>query len=83
MIRKHQTQLVRLGKRGTLVIPAPLRAELGMREGQVLEISVSERGLLVEPVPDDALERFRRAFGPFYEGVDPVQFQRELRSESP
>lgn len=54
-----------------------------MREGQVLEISVSERGLLVEPVPDDALERFRRAFGPFYEGVDPVQFQRELRSESP
>ena len=81
--RHRQNTLVRVGKRGTLVIPAHLRAELRIEEGQILEISVSERGLLFEPVSDSPIERFRRAFGPFFEGVDPVEFQRELRAESP
>lgn len=83
MMRDHRSTLIRVGKRGTLVIPAHLRASLGIEEGQVLEISVTERGLLLEPVSDNPLERFRRAFGPFFEGVDPVEFQKELRAESP
>jgi AbrB family looped-hinge helix DNA binding protein len=83
MISRHQPNVVRVGKRGTLVIPAHLRASLGIDEGQALEISVTERGLLLEPIPDNALERFQRAFGPFFEGVDPVEFQEELRAESP
>ena len=83
VIRHHQSNLVRVGKRGTLVIPAHVRAELGIHEGQLLEISVTERGLVLEPVSDDPLERFRSAFGPFFEGVDPVGFQKELRAESP
>lgn len=83
MISRHQPNVVRVGKRGTLVIPAHLRASLGIEEGQVLEISVTERGLLLEPVSNNPLERFRSAFGPFFEGVDPVEFQKELRAESP
>lgn len=83
MIDRHQPHVVRVGKRGTLVIPAHLRARLGIDEGQLLEISVTERGLVLESVSDDPLKRFRSAFGPFFEGVDPVEFQRELRAESP
>ncbi|MBE0609840.1 MAG: AbrB/MazE/SpoVT family DNA-binding domain-containing protein [Dehalococcoidia bacterium] len=83
MISRHQPNVVRVGKRGTLVIPAHLRASLGIEEGQVLEISVTERGLLLEPVSNNPLERFRSAFGPFFEGVDPVEFQKKLRAESP
>ncbi len=65
------------------MIPAPLREELGITEGQLLEVSIAGQALLMQPVPEDPLERFRRAFGPFFEGVDPVAFQRELRDESP
>jgi len=83
MIKNSQRKLVRIGKRGTLVIPAEIRAVLGIDEGQVLELSVSDGGLMLEPVPDSPLERFRNAVGPFFEGVDPVDFQRELRTESP
>jgi AbrB family looped-hinge helix DNA binding protein len=83
MIKKSQRQLVRVGKRGTLVIPAEVRAVLGIEEGQVLELSVSDGGLVLEPVPESPVERFRNAVGPFFEGVDPVEFQRELRTEAP
>lgn len=83
MIRNYRSTLIRVGKRGTLVIPAHLRSSLGIEEGQVLEISVTERGLLLEPVSDNPVERFRKAFGPFFGGIDPVEFQRELRAESP
>jgi AbrB family looped-hinge helix DNA binding protein len=83
MIKLYQRNAVRVGKRGTLVIPAHLRAELGIAEGQMLEISVTERGILLEPLSDDPLEQFQRAFGPFFKGVDPVEFQKELRAESP
>lgn len=83
VIKKYRSNLIRVGKRGTLVIPARLRSSLGIEEGQAFEISVTERGLLLEPVPEDPVERFRRALGPFFEGIDPVEFQRELRSESP
>lgn len=83
MISRHQPHVVRVGKRGTLVIPAHLREKLGIDEGQLLEISVTDGGLALQPVSDDPLERFRSAFGPFFEGVDPVGFQKELRAESP
>ena len=74
--------LVRVGKRGTLVIPAAIRTRLGITEGQLLELPISDHALLIQPVLDSRLERFREAFGPFFEGVDPVEFQRGFRDET-
>jgi AbrB family looped-hinge helix DNA binding protein len=37
------------GKRGTIVIPAPLRKKFGMEEGSLLIIEALDEGLLIKP----------------------------------
>lgn len=61
------------------MIPAAVRAKLRITEGQLFELSLSGRTLVLEAVPGEPLERFRRAVGPFFENVDPLEFQHELR----
>jgi AbrB family looped-hinge helix DNA binding protein len=84
MIANRRMYNVRVGRKGTIVIPAPLRHELGLAEGSTMNASVSEDGTLtLDPVPSDPVERLRKAFGGVFEGVDAVAYVRELRNEWP
>ena len=76
-----QTQAVRVGKRGTIVIPVGMRKTLGIGEGDTLQATVCDGKLTVTPIPSDPFERLRRAGSKFYNGVDAVAYIRELRDE--
>jgi len=52
---------IKVGRQGRIVIPALLREELGLREGDVLDARV-EGGRLVLESPLEILERLRRQF---------------------
>jgi AbrB family looped-hinge helix DNA binding protein len=44
------TEYVRVGKRGTVVIPAELRRQFGLGEGDMLAMEECSGGLLFKPV---------------------------------
>ena len=44
------SEYVRIGKRGTVVIPADARRRLGLEEGEMLVMEESAQGLLLKPV---------------------------------
>ncbi len=44
------TEYVRVGKRGTVVIPAEIRRRYGLEEGEMLVMEESTQGLLFKPV---------------------------------
>ena len=41
---------IRIGKRGTVVIPADARRRYGLEEGEILAMEESPEGLLLKPV---------------------------------
>lgn len=44
------TEYIRIGKRGTVVIPADARRRYGLDEGEMLVMEESAAGLLLKPV---------------------------------
>lgn len=48
----------KIGKRGTVVIPARLRREYGLEEGSIVIAEAREEGLLLRPVMTLPLERY-------------------------
>jgi AbrB family looped-hinge helix DNA binding protein len=76
-------EVVTLRGRGTMVIPAAMRRELGLEEGSTLLLLVEEGELRVRPVPEDPLERLAAAITAGYGDVRPEVALRELREEWP
>lgn len=74
---------VRVGKRAQVVIPAALRRQMGVKDGDVLHAELDERGRLVlERVDPDPLRRLREAARSAWGGDgDAVEQQRKLRAE--
>lgn len=62
---------LKLGRQGRIVIPAAIREELGLREGERLDARVEGDRLVLE-TPLAALERLRRRFREAAKGHDPV-----------
>jgi AbrB family looped-hinge helix DNA binding protein len=57
-------QASKVGKRGTVVIPAPLRRRFGMEEGTLVVAEATEEGVLLRPavaVPVEVYSAERRA----------------------
>lgn len=53
-----------------------------MEEGDLLHAEIDAQGRIVlEPVPQDPLERLKRAGAGLYTGVDAVEAQRRIRDE--
>ncbi len=75
---------IRVGRRAQIVIPAAIRRQLGIGEGDLLHAEVDAAGRLVlEPVAKDPVARLRAAGRGLYDAVDAVAEQRALRSEWP
>jgi AbrB family looped-hinge helix DNA binding protein len=73
---------IQLGKQGRIVIPAQIREELGLREGERLNARVEDDRLVLE-TPLAALERLRRRFREGAKGRDPVaELIAERRAEA-
>jgi len=83
MTTSPQTFDVRIGKRGTVVIPADVRRALDLEEGDtlLLTLDAERRHLDIEPVPTDPFERVRQAFKGCFEGVEAQEYVDQLREE--
>ena len=74
--------VLRVGERCEIALPPSIREELHISEGDLLSASVTEEGQLVlTPVAEDPWERLRRLIRPYFQGVDPIAYQRESRAD--
>jgi len=74
-------KLSKIGKRGTLVIPAALRKRFGLREGDLLIAEGTDRGILLRPaaaVPVEVYTKERIAEFLLNNAVDEADYQGAL-----
>ncbi len=71
------SEKIKVGMRGRVVIPKKVRKKLGIENGSILEINVTDEGLFLKP--------FNQVGGMkgLGKGVfgDPVKYQKKLREE--
>ena len=73
--------VVKIGKRGTLIIPADIRRKTGLREGDRLLIEVGEDGSLhMLKKPADFTGALRGLYKEVWRGVDPGTYVAEERA---
>jgi AbrB family looped-hinge helix DNA binding protein len=48
----------KVGKRGTIVVPAPLRKRYGLEEGALVIVEASDEGILIRPAIAVAVESY-------------------------
>lgn len=73
---------VKVGQRAQVVIPAELRRRMGVQDGDVLHAELDDLGRLVlEKVDPDPVRRLLQAGTGLYDGLDGLDYQRELRQE--
>jgi AbrB family looped-hinge helix DNA binding protein len=75
------SEYLRMGKRGTVVIPAGARRRLGMDEGEMLVMEESAQGLLLKPVRAYELEVYtleRRAEFMVNNAVDAAEYDEAI-----
>ena len=80
---KAQAEAVKVGKRGTVVIPAKLRRRLGLEEGSLATIEEREEGVLIRPAIALPLERYspeRRAEFLLSNAVDAEDYARARKA---
>jgi AbrB family looped-hinge helix DNA binding protein len=73
---------IRLGRRGTLVLPAAMRRRLGITEGDVLIAEEYDGGVLIRPAVTLPVERYdsrRKAELLLCNAVDPEDYARARR----
>lgn len=72
----------RIGRRGTIVIPAPFRRRLGLSEGSIIIAEEREDGILLRPavaVPVEVYTPLRRAEFPLSNAVNQRDYTRAVR----
>lgn len=78
----HKDHSGRIGKRGTLVIPAPLRKRFGLQEGDLVVTEERPDGILIRPavaVPVEVYSRERVAEFLLNNAVDVEDYEAALR----
>ena len=56
------TDVSKVGKRGTVVIPAELRRQFGIEEGSLVLAEAHEKGVLIRPAVALPTDEYRRQF---------------------
>ena len=77
------SEVTRIGKRGTVVIPAPLRKRYGLEEGTEVLVEETVEGLLLRPavtLPIEMYSKERRAAFLLENAVDREDYER-VRAE--
>ena len=69
MATQNEQREVRLGPQGRMVIPAPLRRTLGLKQGQVLVARV-ENGRLTLEKPELIMQRIKARYAKVPKGVN-------------
>ena len=75
----RMSEVTKVGKRGTLVIPAPLRKRYGLEEGREVLIEETAEGLLLRPavtLPVEMYSKERRAAFLLENAVDRRDYER-------
>ena len=73
------SEVTRVGKRGTVVIPAPLRKHYGFEEGREVLVEETAEGLLLRPavtLPIEIYSQERRAAFLLDNAVDREDYER-------
>lgn len=73
------SEVTRVGKRGTVVIPAPLRKRYGLEEGRKVLVEETAEGLLLRPavtLPVEMYSKERRAAFLLENAVDLEDYER-------
>ncbi len=71
----------KVGKRGTIVVPAPLRRRFGIEEGTLVIVEASDDGILIRPAMAVPLETYtpqRRAEFLLSNAVDAEDYARAV-----
>ena len=73
--------VTKIGRRGTLVIPAEIRRKTGIKEGDDVLIEVGEHGTIhVMKRPTDFAGALRNLYADVWHGIDPVVYVKEERN---
>lgn len=72
-------QAVRLGKRFQFVLPKKIRQRLSLREGDVLLIEVTRKGILLVPKPQSYTKHLSGLHREVWQDVDADEYLREER----
>lgn len=72
-------QSVRLGKRFQLVLPKKIRQRLGLREGDVLLVEATRKGILLVPKPQSYTRHLAGLHREVWQDVDVDEYLREER----
>ena len=73
------SEVTRVGKRGTIVIPAPLRKRYGLEEGREVLVEETSEGLLLRPaatLPVEVYSKERRASFLLENTIDGQDYER-------
>ncbi|MBS7625777.1 AbrB/MazE/SpoVT family DNA-binding domain-containing protein [Candidatus Bathyarchaeota archaeon] len=58
-----KTEVVKIGKRYTVVIPKSFREKLGVKEGQLTELTLEKGKLILVPKTSDPFKRLSELIG--------------------
>lgn len=73
--------VAKIGKRGSLIIPAEIRRRTGLKEGDDVLIEVGEDGSIhLLKRPADFTGALRGLYGEIWRGVDPETYVAEERA---
>ncbi len=63
LILTSMSEIVKIGKRYTIVIPKAFRQKLGLKEGQLSEIRLEEGKIIIAPKVSDPFRRLSELIG--------------------
>jgi AbrB family looped-hinge helix DNA binding protein len=72
---------VKVSTKHQIVVPSEARRALGIEAGDRLAVEVTPEAIILRPRPPRAGARLRGLGREIWQGVDPVEYVRELRRE--
>jgi AbrB family looped-hinge helix DNA binding protein len=72
---------VKVSTKHQIVVPSEARRTLGIQAGDRLTVELTGDAIVLRPRPRRASERLRGLGSEVWQGVDPVEYVRELRRE--